>query len=113
MDELDVKIFRALQAEMAVAPSTAQVKSSLRSIATRLGADDMTVNYRHKKLEESGSMSGWQLMVNPMFFGSRMMDGVAGARVDILTGTMRFPEKLIEPLTLKSERAGIQKKALL
>jgi len=74
MDELDVKIFRALQAEMAVAPSTAQVKSSLRSIAVRLGADDMTVSYRYRKLEESGSMSGWQLIVNPTFFGSRMMD---------------------------------------
>lgn len=74
MDELDIKIFRALQAEMAVAPSRAQVKSSLRSIAARVGADDMTVTYRYKKLEESGSMSGWQLIVNPTFFGSRMMD---------------------------------------
>lgn len=74
MDELDVKIFRALQAEMAVAPSGAQVKSSLRSIAARVGADDATVNYRYKKLEESGAMSGWQLIVNPTFFGSGMMD---------------------------------------
>ena len=74
VDELDIKIFRALQAEMAVAPSSAQVKSSLRSIAARIGADDMTVSYRYRKLEESGSMSGWQLIVNPTFFGSRMMD---------------------------------------
>lgn len=74
MDELDIRIFRALQSEMAVAPSSAQVKSSLRSIAARIGADDMTVSYRYKKLEESGSMSGWQLIVNPTFFGSKMMD---------------------------------------
>jgi DNA-binding Lrp family transcriptional regulator len=74
LDELDIKIFRALQSEMAVAPSSAQLKSSLRSIAARLGADDMTVNYRYKRLEESGSMSGWQLIVNPTFLGSRMMD---------------------------------------
>jgi DNA-binding Lrp family transcriptional regulator len=74
LDELDVKIFRALQAEMAVAPSGAQVKSSLRSIAARVSADDATVSYRYKKLEESGAMSGWQLIVNPAFFGSAMMD---------------------------------------
>ena len=44
MDDLDVKILRALMSEGAVAPSDAQVRSSLRSIAARLGADDMTVN---------------------------------------------------------------------
>jgi len=62
MDELDVKILRALLSERAVAPSSAQVSSSLRSIASRLGTDDATVHYRYKKLEESGSMSGWQLL---------------------------------------------------
>ena len=48
MDELDVKILRALMSEGAVAPSDTQVRSSLRSIAARLGADDMTVNYRYR-----------------------------------------------------------------
>jgi DNA-binding Lrp family transcriptional regulator len=74
MDELDVKILRALFSERAVAPSGPQLSSSLRSIASRLGADDATVNYRYKKLEESGAMSGWQLLVNPTFFGHAMMD---------------------------------------
>jgi DNA-binding Lrp family transcriptional regulator len=74
MDELDVKIMRALMSEGAVAPSDYQVKSSLRSIAARLGADDTTVNYRHKKLQESGALSGWRLIVNPTFFGYGVMD---------------------------------------
>ncbi|MDG6898683.1 MAG: AsnC family transcriptional regulator [Nitrososphaerota archaeon] len=73
MDELDVKIFRALMSEGAVAPSNAQVSSSLRSIASRLGADDTTVNYRYRRLKELGALSGWQLMVNPTFFGCRIL----------------------------------------
>lgn len=74
MDELDVRILRALIIESAVAPSTTQVKSSLRSIAARVGADDMTVNYRYRRLQESGALSGWQLIVNPAFFGCKLMD---------------------------------------
>lgn len=74
VDELDVKILRALMAEGAVAPSDTQVTSSLRSIAARLGADDTTVNYRYRKLQESGAMSGWQLIVNPTFYGLRTTD---------------------------------------
>jgi len=52
MGELDVKILMALTSEGAVAPSDTQVHSSIRSIAARLGRDDMTVNYRNKKLME-------------------------------------------------------------
>jgi DNA-binding Lrp family transcriptional regulator len=72
MDELDVKIFRALMSESVVAPSNAQVGSSLRAIAARLGADDATVSYRYKKLRQSGCMSAWQLTINPAFFGYKM-----------------------------------------
>ena len=74
MDELDVKIFRALMSEGAVAPSDTQVHSSLRSIAARIGADDTTVSYRYKKLKESGAFSGWQLIMNPTFLGCRVID---------------------------------------
>jgi DNA-binding Lrp family transcriptional regulator len=74
MDALDVKILRALMSEGAVAPSETQVNSSLRSIAARLGADDTTVNYRYRRLVESGAMAGWRLIVNPTFFGYRVMD---------------------------------------
>ena len=37
MDELDVKLLRALMSEGAVAPSDTQVRSSLRSIAAAWG----------------------------------------------------------------------------
>lgn len=74
MDELDLKIFRALLTESAVAPSRDQINSSLKSIAKRLGADDATVNYRYKRLQESGCMSEWQLVVNPTLFGRALVD---------------------------------------
>jgi DNA-binding Lrp family transcriptional regulator len=74
MDELDVRIFRALVSESAVGTSRDQVNSSLRSIAKRLGADDATVNYRYKRLQESGCMSAWQLIVNPTLFGRAMLE---------------------------------------
>ena len=74
MDALDLKIIRALLSERSVAPSNRQVTSSLRSIALRLGADDVTVNTRYRKLRESGAMSGWRLAMNPRFFGLRSFD---------------------------------------
>lgn len=80
MDELDVKILRALIAEREVAQSENQVSSSLRSIASRLRADDMTVNLRYRRLHESGVLSAWHLLVNPTFFGCRLMD----VTVDVL-----------------------------
>jgi len=74
LDELDVKILRALISESAISPSNIQVNSSLRDIAKRLGADHMTVNLRFKKLQEAGCMSVWQLVVNPTFFGYKLLD---------------------------------------
>ena len=101
MDELDVKILRALLSERAVAPSNSQVSSSLRSIAARLSTDDMTIHYRYKKLEESGAMSGWQLLVNPMFFGYGLID----VTVDVQPESGK--QNMIRKLMLVHEVAGI------
>jgi len=56
------------------------VMLSLRKIASRLGADDMTVANRFRRLQEGGCMSRWQLMVNPSFFGYRILDVVVRAQ---------------------------------
>jgi DNA-binding Lrp family transcriptional regulator len=101
MDELDVKLFRALVSESAVAPSRYQVSSSLRSIARRLGADDGTVNYRYKRFQESGSMSAWSLIVNPALFGRVMLDVV----VDVQPESAK-PD-MIRKLKLIGEVSGI------
>jgi len=99
MDELDVKILRALMSEGAVAPSDTQVSSSLRSIAARLGADDTTVNYRYKRLQESGAMSGWRLIVNPTFFGCRVMDATVDVEPESAKPDMIRKLKLVNEVT--------------
>jgi DNA-binding Lrp family transcriptional regulator len=102
LDALDVKIFRALLSERSVAPSNHQVSSSLRSIASRLGADDVTVNYRYKKLRESGALSGWRLAINPTLFGCRSLD----ATVDVQPESAK--QDMIRKLSLINEVVGIQ-----
>ena len=99
MDELDVKILRALMSEGAVAPSDTQVNSSLRSIAARLGADDTTVSYRYKRLQESGAMSGWRLIVNPTFFGCRVMDATVDVEPESAKPDMIRKLKLVGEVT--------------
>jgi DNA-binding Lrp family transcriptional regulator len=99
MDELDVKIFRALMSEGAVAPSDTQVHSSLRSIATRIGADDATINYRYRKLQESGAFSGWQLIVNPTFLGCRVMDVSVDVQPETAKPDMIRKLKLVQEIT--------------
>ena len=80
MDELDVKILRALISESAIAQSNSMVMLSLRKIASRLEADDMTVANRFRRLQEGGCMSRWQLMINPSFFGYQILDVVVRAQ---------------------------------
>ncbi|HKW05423.1 MAG TPA: AsnC family transcriptional regulator [Nitrososphaerales archaeon] len=80
MDELDIKILRALISESAIGLTNIQMSSSLRQIAKRLGADDTTVSSRFNKLRELGCMSVWKLAINPTFFGYKMLD----VMVDVL-----------------------------
>ncbi len=99
MDELDVKILRSLISERAVSPSNPSVKLSLRAIAARLGADDMTVSYRYKRLQESGSMSIWSLLVNPAFFGYRVAEVMADVQPESAKPDMIRKLKLVHEIT--------------
>ena len=99
MDELDLKIFRALISERQIAPSSAQVTSSLRSIAARVGADDATVSYRYKRLQESGSLSDWQLLINPTFFGRRLLDVMLDVQPESAKPDMIRKLKLVGEVT--------------
>ena len=78
------------------------------------------IEARYLFAEFSDSAGGWISLSAPTTKSvkeylewARSQPGVASARVDILTETMMFPEKLIELLALKCEKAGIQKKAFL
>jgi DNA-binding Lrp family transcriptional regulator len=99
MDELDVKILRSLISERAVSPSNPSVKLSLRAIAARLGADDMTVRYRYKKLQESGCTSVWSLLVNPTFFGFRVTDLMLDVPRESAKSDMIRKLKLVHEIT--------------
>lgn len=99
MDELDVKILRALISERAIAPSNPGVKSTLRSIADRLGADDMTVSYRYKRLQESGCMSVWSLLINPGFFGYEVAEVMVDVQPESGKADMVRKLKLIQEIT--------------
>jgi len=99
MDQLDVKILRALISERDVAPSNPKVKSSLRALAARLGADDMTVVYRYKKLQESGCMSVWSLLLNPTFFGYSVMEVMVDVQPESAKPDMIRKLKLVNEIT--------------
>ncbi len=99
MDELDVKILRSLISERAVSPSNASVKLSLRAIAKHVGADDMTVSYRFKKLQESGGMPVWSLLVNPAFFGYKVADVIADVQPESAKPDMIRKLKLVHEIT--------------
>jgi DNA-binding Lrp family transcriptional regulator len=109
MDELDVKILRSLISERAVSPSYPRVKLSLNAIAARLGADDMTVSYRYKKLQESGCMPVWSLLVNPAFFGYRVADLMVDVQTESAKSDMIRKLKLVHEITEISERSFRQK----
>ncbi len=96
MDDLDVKILRGLISENAVSPSNRQLRSSLRTIAARLGIDDSTVSYRYRRLQQLGYMSVWQLVVNPTFFGCKMVRLMVDVQPEATKGDMIRKLKLIQ-----------------
>lgn len=73
MDELDVRIFRALTTEHEKPAFFTPLKTSLREIARRLQVDDVTVRNRYRRLQETGILSGWKVLPNPNLFGYRML----------------------------------------
>ncbi len=99
MDELDIKLLRALISERAVAPSNPKVKLSLRAIGERVGTDKMTVSYRYKKLQESGCMSSWSLLVNPAFFGYRVEEVMLDVQPQSGKSDMIKKLKLVHEIT--------------
>jgi DNA-binding Lrp family transcriptional regulator len=96
MDELDVKILRALISESRASPSSAEVRLSLRAVAARIRADDMTVNYRYKRLQKSGALSDWHLIVNPSFFGRSVLDVVVDVQPESEKADMIRKLKLVD-----------------
>jgi len=100
VDELEVKIFRALMSERTVSGSNTQFRSTLRTIASRLGGDDTTVRNRYRRLQESGAMSGWKLMVNPTFFGCRIGNIMVDVDQESVKSDMIRKLKLVDSVVM-------------
>lgn len=86
--------------ESTVAGSSTQFRSTLRTIASRLGADDTTVTNHYKRLQESGAMSGWQLMINPTFFACRMGDIMVDVQPESAKADMIRKLKLVDSVIM-------------
>ena len=86
--------------ESTIAGSSAQFRSTLKTIASRLGEDDSTVWNRYRKLQESGAMSGWQLMINPTFFACRMGDIMVDVQPESAKADMIRKLKLVESVMM-------------
>jgi DNA-binding Lrp family transcriptional regulator len=82
--------------DRSVAQSGTQFRSSLRTIASRFGADDTTVRNRYKKLQESGAMSGWKLMVNPTFFTCKLGEVMVDVESEVTKTDMIRKLKLVD-----------------
>ncbi len=73
MDELDVRICRALITNRDLSPYSIPLKYSLREVARKLQVDHLTVTNRFKRFQDKGFLSGWKVLPNPSLFGYRMM----------------------------------------
>jgi DNA-binding Lrp family transcriptional regulator len=69
LDELDVRIFRALISNKVL---FSPLKYSLREVARTLQVDHLTVRNRFKRFQDEGFLSGWQVLPNPSLFGYGM-----------------------------------------
>jgi len=60
----------------------------------------MTVNLRFKKLQEAGCMSVWQLVVNPTFFGYKLLDLMVDVQPESAKKDMMRKLKLVHGVTV-------------
>ena len=74
MDDLDIKICRALITNSDLFPYSNPLKYSLREVARKLQVDHLTVSNRFNRLQEKGFISGWKVVPNPSLFGYRMIN---------------------------------------
>jgi DNA-binding Lrp family transcriptional regulator len=65
MDSLDVRIYREFFHSKTGPPLESDIHRSYRSMAKKIGIDEVTIRNRIKKLYRSGFLKGWHLVVNP------------------------------------------------
>ena len=93
MDTLDTKIFRELVQDRS-AFATSDIRRSFRVVARKLDIDEVTVRKRIKKMQGSGFLQYWMVLVNPRLLGL----GIAQLLFDVLSSSTKYD--LIEKLKL-------------
>src|SRR6267143_2505651 len=72
MDDLDVRVYREVFHGRTGPPLESDVRKSYRSVARKLRIDEVTIRNRVKKLQQSGFVKGWRLIVNPSLLGVKL-----------------------------------------
>ncbi len=72
MDELDIRILRALSSDPDIAPHSTHAKTSPKNLAKKLGMDDLTLSNHLKTPREKGLLPQLQVIPNPGLFGYKM-----------------------------------------
>ena len=106
MDELDIRIFRSLASSKYIAPSTSQVKFSIREIARNIGVDDMTVSNRYAKFLKSGLLSGWRAAFSPRLFSYGMKEVLVEVHPESAKEEMISKLRLVHRITVLMDLFG-------
>jgi DNA-binding Lrp family transcriptional regulator len=72
LDNLDVRVFRELWQGSVAAPLEPDIRRSYRSMARKLGVDEVTFRNRVRRFQQIGLLKGWLLAVNPTLFGMKV-----------------------------------------
>jgi len=71
VDSLDLRVCREFFRDRTGPLLQSDFRKSYRSIARKLRVDEVTVRNRIKRVQQSGFLKGWQLIVNPGLLGVR------------------------------------------
>ncbi len=69
MDALDVRILRVYIQDQTLSPLTAGFRDSAAETARKVGQDEDVVRHRLQRIEASGFITDWRLLVNPNLWG--------------------------------------------
>lgn len=73
MDQLDVKVLRALLQSGPPTSLDLGFRRSFSAIARDLGVDEGTITNRIRRLHASGFLKGWSVAINPRLIGEEMV----------------------------------------
>ncbi len=68
---MDVRVYREFFHGRTGPPLGSDIRRSYRSVARKLGIDEVTIRNRIKRLQQSGFLKGWRVLVNPSLVSVR------------------------------------------